>query len=108
MNESDNARDHLSEFLDIIDKLKYMNIEINSEFMSIIMLYSLPPSFENFRIAIETRDTLPSPDELKVKIIEGNEARRNKNVTKESEENAEEAFYTKNKNKGENNYKARN
>lgn len=42
-----------------------------------MLLYSLPPSFENFRCAIESRDELPTPEMLRVKIIEENDARRN-------------------------------
>jgi len=30
----------------------------------------LHTKFENFRVAIETRNKLPSPDKLKIKIIE--------------------------------------
>ena len=53
-----------------------MNIEINQDLLCIVLLYSLPGSYENFRCAIESTDELPSPDSLKVKIIEGCDARR--------------------------------
>ncbi|KMQ84505.1 retrovirus-related pol polyprotein from transposon tnt 1-94, partial [Lasius niger] len=35
----------------------------------------LPPSFENFRCAIESRDELPGAEALKIKILEESEAR---------------------------------
>lgn len=105
MQEGSDVREHLNMFLDIIDKLKDMNVEINSELMSIMMLYSLPSSFENFRIAIETRDTLPTPEELKVKIIEENDARKNNGTQEESEG----AFYSKPRYRGRSqNYNGRN
>lgn len=76
MNDSDNVKDHLDSFSDTINKLSEMDVEINEDLMSIMLLYSLPASFENFRVAIETRDSLPKPEELKVKILEEHEARR--------------------------------
>ena len=33
------------------------------------MLYSLPSSYENFHCAIESRDELPKPKALQIKII---------------------------------------
>lgn len=41
-----------------------------------MLLYSLPHSFENFRCAIESRDELPSPETLRIKIVEENDARK--------------------------------
>jgi len=46
-----------------------MESEINEDLM-IMLLYSLPASYENFRVAIESRDTLPSAEALKIKIFE--------------------------------------
>lgn len=42
-----------------------------------MLLYSLPSSYENFRCAIESRDELPSPETLRIKIIEESDARKN-------------------------------
>lgn len=41
------------------------------------MLYSVSSEFETFRVATESRDNLPKPDELKVKIVEEFQARIN-------------------------------
>lgn len=76
MKDGDNIVDHLNKFMDIVDKLGEMDININKDLLSIMLLYSLPQSFENFRIAIESRDDLPDPDNLRVKIIEEAEARK--------------------------------
>jgi len=85
MKESDDIREHLNSFLDTVDKLSDMEITINNELLSIMMLYSLPQSFENFRIAIESRDVLPNLDMLKTKIIEEHEARSKNNVKPNTE-----------------------
>lgn len=41
-----------------------------------MLLQSLSPSFRNFRCAIESRDTLPSPEALRVKIIDESEEQK--------------------------------
>lgn len=53
-----------------------MNIEINNDLLSVMMLCSLPESFENFRYAIASRDDLPNPETLHVKILEEYETRK--------------------------------
>jgi hypothetical protein len=78
MREDDDVREHVAKFMDTVDKLQGMNIEINGDLLSIMLLYSLPSSFENFRCAIESRDSLPHVENLKVKIVEENDARNQK------------------------------
>jgi len=51
-----------------------MQIEINPNLLTVMLLYSLPPSFENFRCAIESRDDLPSLETLRIKIVEESDA----------------------------------
>ena len=48
---------------------------IPADLLAILLLYSLPASLENFRSAIESRDELPSPDILRIKVKEKYEAR---------------------------------
>jgi hypothetical protein len=50
MREDDDVREHVAIFMDIVDKLQGTNIEINGDLLSIMLLYSLPSSFENFRV----------------------------------------------------------
>ena len=57
-----------------------MNLVINDELLAILLLYSLPASYETFRCAMEARDELPKPEALKVKILEESEARSSKPV----------------------------
>ncbi|KMQ84567.1 retrovirus-related pol polyprotein from transposon tnt 1-94, partial [Lasius niger] len=71
------VREHVNKFFDTVDKLEEMEIEINKDLLSIILLYSMPSNFENFRCAIESRDELPTHETLRVKILEEYEVRRN-------------------------------
>lgn len=77
MEDGEDVREHVQKFFDAIDKLAEMDVDINADLQAIMLLYSLPPSFENFRCAIESRDDLPSPETLRVKVIEKSDARKN-------------------------------
>jgi len=76
MDDQKDIREHLNIFFDTVDKLAEMEVEINSDLLTIMLLYSLPSRFENFRCAIESRDNLPTPEALRVKIIEESDARK--------------------------------
>jgi hypothetical protein len=76
MVDNEDIREHLNKFADTVDKLSEMDININDDLLAIMMPYSLPASYENVRIAIESRDELPSPENLNIKIIEEDEARK--------------------------------
>lgn len=77
MEDGDDIREHIRKFFDTIDKLSEMDIEINPDLIAIMLLYSLPTTFENFRCAIASRDDLPNPEVLSIKIIDENDARKN-------------------------------
>lgn len=79
MNVGDDVRSHMEKFFDAVDKLAGMDVEINADLLSILLLYSLPHTYENFRCAIESRDELPAPEILRVKIIEETDARKSGN-----------------------------
>jgi len=79
MHDGDDVRKHLREFFDAVDKLNDMNVDVNADLLAILLLYSLPSNFENFRCAIESRANLPTPETLRVKIIEESDARGNTN-----------------------------
>lgn len=80
LTENGDARDHINKFFDAVDRLAAMDVEIHKDVLSILLLYSLPASYENFRCAIESRDELPSADLLKVKILEESNARKQSGV----------------------------
>jgi len=79
MHDGEDIREHLRKFFDAVDKLGDMNVDVNADLLAILLLYSLPSSFENFRCAIESRDSLPTPEVLRVKIVEEFDARGNTN-----------------------------
>lgn len=85
MAEGSDVRDHLNQFFDTVDKLADMEIEINPDLLTVMLLYSLPGSYENFRCAIESRDNLPTPDVMRTKIIEESDARKSSRQTENSD-----------------------
>lgn len=62
MSEGGDIKTHIAQFFDAVDKLESMDVQINGDLLSIMLLYSLPSSFENFRCAIESRDALPNAE----------------------------------------------
>jgi len=92
MGEGEDIGDHLSKFFDTADKLGEMGVEINPDLLCVMLLYSLPKSYTNFRCAIESRDTLPTPEALRLKILEENDSRRNEN-----RENSSNAMFARGK-----------
>ena len=53
-----------------------MDVKVNPDLLPIMLLYSLPPSFKNFRCGIESPYELPTPEFLRVKILEKADARK--------------------------------
>lgn len=90
-------RDHIGKMFDIIDKLEEMDVKIDKDLLTVMILYSLPSTFENFRCAVESRYELPSPEVICVKIIEESDAK--KNETRSAVQNAMSVkkIYFKNK-----------
>ncbi|XP_054010889.1 uncharacterized protein LOC128893723 [Hylaeus anthracinus] len=86
---------YLNEFSEIADQVKEAGIEISDELLSIMLLISLPRKFENFSIAIESRDDIPTLDNLTAKIKE-EEARQNERDIKSGEsEKKSDALHVK-------------
>ncbi|XP_011859363.1 PREDICTED: uncharacterized protein LOC105556859 [Vollenhovia emeryi] len=86
MREESDVREHLQDFLDTVDKLSEMDVVVNADQLAIMMLYSLPSTFENFRVAIESRDDLPDSETLRIKIVEESDARKNAATTSQSQD----------------------
>ncbi|GBN82112.1 hypothetical protein AVEN_509-1 [Araneus ventricosus] len=93
MTDSKNMSEHINEFFMLVGKLK--EIEIANDLLTILLLYSIPESYENFRIAIESRDELPSPETLKIKLIEEANARKDKEIL--TFHDSQRALYSKKK-----------
>ena len=78
--------DHLNNFFSHMDKLKEMDIGIADDLLSILLLYSVPNTYENFRCTIESRDQLPTPDALRTKLLEEANSCCNSNAVSDHQE----------------------
>lgn len=78
MLDDSNMSKHQAEFADLVEKLAELQIEISDELLVIMLLNSLPDSYENFVVAMESRDRFPSVDVLKNKLMEEYERRFSK------------------------------
>lgn len=86
---------YVTDFSQKAEQLEEAGIAIPNELLSIMLLGSLPTEFENFSIAIESRDDIPTLENLKVKIIE-EEARQSDRVAKTNEnQKSNTALFTK-------------
>lgn len=64
--------------MDTVDNLSSMEIEINIDLLSIMLLHNLTSNFDNFSCAIKSRDKLPDVDALIIKIVEESECKSHK------------------------------
>lgn len=60
----------LNDFTSKAEQLTEAGINIPEDLLSIMLLSSLPEDFENFTVAIESRDVIPSVNNLKTKLLE--------------------------------------
>ncbi|UYV64139.1 hypothetical protein LAZ67_2006688, partial [Cordylochernes scorpioides] len=86
MKPNQRMQDYLNKFSSLADKLSEMDAQVPEDFLSILLLCSLPESYEGFRTAIEIRDKLPSFETLKVKMLEEEIRQTELNGTTDSEE----------------------
>jgi hypothetical protein len=75
---------HVNDFTSKAGQLEEVGIEIPNELLSIMLLNSLPEEYENFSVAIESRDDIPTLEVLKAKLKE-KEARQNNRDAKTGE-----------------------
>jgi len=64
MSNGGDVKDHLSKFFDAVDKLEEMEVKIYDDLSMILLYCSLSEKYENFRCAIESRNSLSVPDAL--------------------------------------------
>lgn len=91
MGENSSMSQHFNNYFDLFEKLVEVDIKLQDELLTIILLSSLPKEYENFVIAIESRDELPKVNVLKTKLIEEGK-RREGSVVQDS---GEMAFFAK-------------
>lgn len=94
MTPNGNVVQHLNEFSEVYEKLHETGIEIKEELLTIMLMSSLPEEFDNFVIAMETRDDLPTLSSLRQKLLEEGKRRQEK----EEETSNQKAFVAKSAN----------
>lgn len=105
MQESNNVQEHVNSFVKITIRLAELGIYLGDPAKVIMLLYSLPRSFQHFVVAIQTRDKLPRFNVVKLKLLdEAEKHNTNKNQT-ENAEKREYATHTK-ESKGKNKKKS--
>lgn len=92
LKEEEKIRTHVTRFFEAVTTLKEIGVDMNEDVSTILLLYSLPDAYANFRCVIETRDDLSEPDVLRVKILEEYQTRK---VTGENT-GGQDAMYVKN------------
>ena len=76
IDEDADFRERLDKFLNAVEQLEGMKIEIPNDMLVVLILKGLPPSFENFRCAIKSKDDLPNTEVLIGKILDGHRSRQ--------------------------------
>ncbi|MBA0785630.1 hypothetical protein Gotri_026116 [Gossypium trilobum] len=72
MNECEFIRDHISQFITLLNGLKNVEVKIDDEDQAMLLLCSLPPSYKSFReTLIYGRDKL-SFDDVKGHLLSKN------------------------------------
>lgn len=107
MSENEDSNQFLNSFSNICEKLCEINVTLNEEILVIILLSSLPSSYENFVVAFETRDDLPTLNQLKIKLNEEAE-RRKRTEASENDVNTVSIFNARSGNHNNKNRKSIN
>lgn len=104
MADGGDVVNHLNEFSKLTDKLAEIGMQIQEELLTVILLSSLPKSYESFIIAVGTRDDLPKLAFLKQRILEESKRRTGEvsNVTVNSMNNQAFAIKSNKYNKNPN------
>lgn len=89
---------YINDFTSKAEQLTEAGINIPYDLLSIMLLWSLSEEYENFTVAIESRDEIPSIGNLKIKLIEEEARQTERDGRHDGERRSEansEALYTK-------------
>jgi len=50
MNDEDDLKDHLGKFFDVVDKLEEIEVKIDNDLLSVMLLYSLSEKYEKYEV----------------------------------------------------------
>lgn len=79
LREDENMMKHLNNFFSTVDRIAEMEIPVAAHLLAILLLYSLPNSYDNFCCVIETRDKLPAQPKPENQIVRGIQFKERKN-----------------------------
>lgn len=80
IQDSIGYQQQINEFSSMVESLREIDVSLPEDFVSLLLLCSLPDEYESFIVAMESRDILPSWDQLKVKVLEEHQRRGEKMV----------------------------
>lgn len=106
MEENNNLQEHVNLFVEVKNKLAEVDIDLGDPVKVIMLLTSLPRSFEHFVVAMQTRDELPLFDIVKSKLLD--EAERHKANAEKPESADRKAYAVHTKEAKATNYKKSN
>lgn len=90
-----NMSQYINEFVRIAEQLEECDMKLPENLLSVWLLNSLPSEYETISIAIQSRDGMPTLEELKTRLLE--EEARKLESTRDQEAEKEEALLTKRK-----------
>lgn len=85
---------YVHSFTRTAEQLEEVGIKVPDELLSVMLLSSLPTEYDNFCVAIESRDDVPDIESLKLKLIE-QEARLKEQNLKHDDNNQTDAMLAK-------------
>lgn len=90
MNDGECVQQYVCKFTAVAEKLAEIGVCLQDDLFVIMLLASLPKSFESLVVALESRDELPNLTAVKIKLIE--EGERRKTCQSEHTEGSVQAF----------------
>ena len=93
-SSSSSMAEHVSDFTGMVGRLSEVGAKFEDDFLATVLLSSLPEELENFRVAVSSRDDMPKLADLKIKITEESDRKKEKEDPSASNE---DAFFAKRK-----------
>lgn len=86
---------YVNEFSSKSEQLEEAGIKLPNELLLIMLLFSIPAEYENFSVVIESRDDVPTLENLKIKLKEEEARQRDRDDKVNDSENKSDALLTK-------------
>lgn len=108
MSDDECVQQYICNFASVVEKLAETGITLQEELYVIMLLASLPKSYENLVVALEARDDLPKLSTLKIKLSEEGERRKVNNGATNADNSVQVFMARENKDKKRNSYNKNN